>query len=39
VTEDELARAQQLSRIDLRIAVFEGPAPCADDESLIGDEG
>ena len=38
VTEDELARADRLSRIDLRIAVFEGPEPCADDESLIGDE-
>jgi hypothetical protein len=35
ITPDEDARATELGRIDLRIAVFEGPAPCADDESLI----
>ena len=39
VTDDELARADRLSWVDLRIAVFEGPEVCADDQSLIGDDG
>ena len=39
VTEDELARADELTRVDLRIAVFEGPEVCADDESLLDGGG
>lgn len=38
VTDDEVARAADLARDDLRIAVFEGPRVCADDSSLL-DEG
>jgi hypothetical protein len=37
VTPDEVARAAELSEHDLRIAVFEGPKICADDESLLDD--
>jgi hypothetical protein len=37
VTPDEVARAAELSEHDLRIAVFEGPKICAEDESLLDD--
>jgi hypothetical protein len=35
ITPEEDARAAELARIDLRVAVFEGPTPCASDASLI----
>jgi len=39
VTADEVARADALSRVDMRIAVFEGPEVCADDVSLTPADG
>lgn len=39
ITPEDEVRAAELSRIDLRIAVFEGPTLCADDESLLDEPG
>jgi hypothetical protein len=39
IAPDEAARATELGAIDLRIAVFEGPRPCADDVSLTAGDG